>query len=74
MVANFQNSWRDCFNFNTSLKSSPVLLKALSRAEDRFLSFTELRAKAAVRLNYLTAPVSLQTTHILGLIFAYLVV
>lgn len=31
------------------------------------------RAKALVRLNYLTVPVSLQTTHFLGLIFTHLV-
>lgn len=74
-----ENSWRDCFNFNISLEISLVLLKDeltvfLSHASDCFLSFTVLQAKAVVRLNYLTAPVSQQTTHILGLIFTYLVV
>lgn len=74
-----ENSWRDCFNFNISLEISLVLLKDelavfLSHASDCFMSFTVLQAKAVVRLNYLTAPVSRQTTHIPGLIFTYLVV
>lgn len=73
----FENSWRDWLNFNTSLESSLVLLKAKlsavqSRASDCFLGFAALPAKALLRLNYLTAPLSLQTTHVLGLIFSHL--
>lgn len=76
MVANLKISRG---TVSTSLKRSLVLLKAtltvvLSCAAQSFLVFHCAASQSSVRLNYLTAPVSPQTTHTLGLIFAYLMV